>query len=1086
MRFIGRDPKKFIYTAIVLIFAALAVWPHGGALDAATINKTAQAYPESAHPYAPNSDLTSYWQSGTGATYLDVTFDPNTFFGAGDKLYVQDSYGADIPGSPFTGASLAGTTQRIPGANVRFRLVSDAAVEGWGYAITNIAVLDIPAPDLWINKSHSGTFAAGQVDATYTINVRNIGSAPTSGPVTVTDLLPAQLQASSISGDGWNCAQPGGPCQRSDALPNRGSYSTITLKVRVVGGGSVVNQATVSGGGDSNTGNNTAEDPTEIESKGPDLRILKSHGGDFTQGQTGATYTILIANIGQGPTNGTTTVTELIPEGLAATSVGGMGWTCAQPSGPCSREDVLVNNQIFPGLTVTVNVAANAPNQLTNVAKVSVLGDTNSNNDTANDLTKVLINGPDVAITKQHTGDLKQGVPGSYTITVNNTGTQATSGTVTVTDTPPQGLNITAMNGSGWTCTAPAGPCSRSDVLPPNASYPVITVFVTPAVAGSVVNTATVNGGNDANISNNVATDPTTITPGNGTCDPLPESGHPYPSNFDFTWTCTVTGNPTPNSVDITFDALTFVEDGADFIYITDANGNNIPGSPFTGTALAGATKNVPGNVVKIRLKSNGANEGYGLKVTNLVGVVSGPADLAITKTHSGNFYQAQVGAQYTITVRNNGTGPTVGQVTVSDVIPAGLAATNISGTGWSCTQPAGPCTRSDSLAPAATYPPLTVTVSVAANAPAAVANTATVAGGGDTNPANNSATDSTTVLVPVANCGVGGLPESGHPYDNNLNQTWTCVQPGNPSSIDVSFDPQTLFEGADFLYIKDKNGNNIPGSPFTGASLAGATKNVPGDTVILTLVSNERRAEWGFKVTNIASVGSVAPDVTLTKTHNGSFSQGQTGATYTILVKNTGGAPTSGQVSVSDNVPAGLTATSIGGTGWTCAQPAGPCTRGDSLFSGGSYPAITLTVNVAANAPSLVTNTATVTGSGDSNAANNNAGDPTTIGTAAGCVLPESSHPYPNDYDNTWVCTVPGNPTSVNVTFDVSTSIEGGDLVYVMNASGVNIAGSPFTGLSLSGQTVNVPGNTVRIRLVSDSRRTDYGFKVTNVTAIP
>ena len=583
-----------------------------------------------------------------------------------------------------------------------------------------------------------------------------------------------------------------------------------------------------------------------------------------------------------------------------------------------------------------------------------------------------------------------------------------------MTDTPPQGLNITGMSGIGWTCAQPAGPCSRSDALAPNTSYPVITVSVTPAIAGSVINTATVAGGSDADTSNNVATDPTTITPGNTSCDPLPESAHPYPSNFDFTWTCTVTGTPTPTSVDVTFDAQTFVEDGADYIYITDANGNNIPGSPFTGTALAGATKNVPGNVFKIRLKSNGSNEGYGLKVTNIVGIVSHPADLMITKSHSGNFYQSQVGAQYTITVRNNGTGPTSGLVTVTDVIPSGMSATSISGAGWTCTQPAGPCTRSDVLAPATNYPDLTVTVNLAANAPAALANTATVAGGGDTNSANNLATDPTTILVPVANCN-GPLPESSHPYENNLNQTWTCVQPGNPSSIDVSFDPQTLFERADFLYVKDKNGNNIPGSPFTDATLAGTTKTIPGDTVVITLVSNERRSEWGFKVTNIASVGSVAPDLTLTKTHNGNFSQGQSGATYTILVKNTGGGPTNGEVTVSDNVPAGLTATAISGNGWNCVQPAGPCTRSDSLFSSGTYPAITLTVNVDANAPSLVTNTVTVSGGDDSNPANNNAGDPTTIVSAAGCVLPESPHPYPNDYDNTWVCTVPGNPTSVN-----------------------------------------------------------------------
>ena len=53
-------------------------------------------------------------------------------------------------------------------------------------------------------------------------------------------------------------------------------------------------------------------------------------------------------------------------------------------------------------------------------------------------------------------------------------------------------------------------------------------------------------------------------------------------------------------------------------------------------------------------------------------------------------------------------------------------------------------CTRSDPLEAAASYPVITLTVNVAANASGSVINTATVAGGGETNTANNSAADLT------------------------------------------------------------------------------------------------------------------------------------------------------------------------------------------------------------------------------------------------------------------------------------------------------------------------------------------------------
>jgi len=123
------------------------------------------------------------------------------------------------------------------------------------------------------------------------------------------------------------------------------------------------------------------------------------------------------------------------------------------------------------------------------------------------------------------------------------------------------------------------------------------------------------------------------------------------------------------------------------------------------------------------------------------------------------------------------------------------------------------------------------------------------------------------------------------------------------------------------------------------------------------------------------------APDLTIASTHSGNFLQGQTGATYTITATNSGTASTSGTVTVADTVPAGLTATGIAGNGWTCTQqPSGPCTRSDVLAAGASYPAIALTVTVAVNAPSSVTNTATVSGGGETNTSNDTANDLTTI----------------------------------------------------------------------------------------------------------
>jgi YVTN family beta-propeller protein len=119
--------------------------------------------------------------------------------------------------------------------------------------------------------------------------------------------------------------------------------------------------------------------------------------------------------------------------------------------------------------------------------------------------------------------------------------------------------------------------------------------------------------------------------------------------------------------------------------------------------------------------------------------------------------------------------------------------------------------------------------------------------------------------------------------------------------------------------------------------------------------------------------------DLTLTKTHVGSFTQGLSGS-YTLTVKNSGAGATSGTVTLRDTLPAGLTPAGISGSGWSCTVSSLTCTRGDALAAGGSYPAVTVTVGVSTSAPSSVTNTATVSGGGESNTGNDSASDVTAI----------------------------------------------------------------------------------------------------------
>lgn len=98
----------------------------------------------------------------------------------------------------------------------------------------------------------------------------------------------------------------------------------------------------------------------------------------------------------------------------------------------------------------------------------------------------------------------------------------------------------------------------------------------------------------------------------------------------------------------------------------------------------------------------------------------------------------------------------------------------------------------------------------------------------------------------------------------------------------------------------------------------------------------------------------------------------------------------------------------------------------------------------------------------------------------------PESQHPYNDNQDQTWSHTYSGSCASLNVSFDSRTKLQSGDYIYVMDGNYTGISGSPYSLTSLAGQTVSVPGSTVRVRLTSNSSGTDWGFLISNVSCVP
>jgi hypothetical protein len=204
-------------------------------------------------------------------------------------------------------------------------------------------------------------------------------------------------------------------------------------------------------------------------------------------------------------------------------------------------------------------------------------------------------------------------------------------------------------------------------------------------------------------------------------------------------------------------------------------------------------------------------------------------------------------------------------------------------------------------------------------------------------------------------------------------------------------------------------------------------------------------------------------PDLTITKSHTDPFTQGDGGDTFTLTVKNVGGDATSGTVTVTDALPGPFTATGLSGAGWTCNLGTLTCTRADALSAGSSYGPITLTVNVANNAPIFVTNKATVSGGGEASnvTANDVASDTATVRQHTTTTVQAATQ----DYDDVVMLTATVSPSGVS-----------GSVEFFVNGSSVGVgAYDSGTGVATIAYLVALPAGSDSLKAAFTSANPIY-----------
>ena len=170
--------------------------------------------------------------------------------------------------------------------------------------------------------------------------------------------------------------------------------------------------------------------------------------------------------------------------------------------------------------------------------------------------------------------------------------------------------------------------------------------------------------------------------------------------------------------------------------------------------------------------------------ITVLLGASSG--SLRVVSSHAGSFYIGQVGATYSLTVSNPGSGAISGTFTATDVLPSSLTATAIGGSGWTCVLATVTCTEFTSLQAGAQLQPIIVTVNVAVTSPSQVTNLASVSVPGAVSGSGSDVTNIAALSAPAPVSPVNG--QAGVSQTPSLN--WSAAV--GATSYDVYFGTQS------------------------------------------------------------------------------------------------------------------------------------------------------------------------------------------------------------------------------------------------------------------------------------------------------
>lgn len=869
------------------------------------------------------------------------------------------------------------------------------------------------------------------VQSNVPVTVQNIGTGPTTGPITVTVPVPAGVTVpANFTSGGYTCTTAAGVVTCTAPGPIN-PWATNTIQVPMTPAAGTTNvpvSATVATTGDSNPTNNTAG-PVNFPVGGnyPDLSPTIGAVPNVQFGvQT--TIPITVSNGGSSATTGAITATITLPPNTtvpASFTSGGFNCTTSGTTVTCTNA-----GPINAGANAVIQLPVTPGNTgpLTIQVTTSTAGDPNPTNNTATTTIPTLLPDVTVAIGSPQ-GPLTVGQTSLLPVTMTNIGGAPAQGPLTFTATIPSNTTAPASFTSGnFTCTTAGSTvtCTTPGPLAPGqsaiAQIPLTVTGPTPNPAPITVTAATVPG--ETNTSNNTA-GPSSfpVNPGGGNPTLAPDLavalGSPVApfqagvqSNVPVTISNVGTG-ATTGPITVTIPVPAGVTVPANFtnggFTCATAGGTVTCTAPGPLANGGSATFNVPmtpavgTNNVTITPTVNTAGDPNASNNTATATFPVGPVggnfvDVATSIGQPSGALINGATVNLPVTVSNLGNIAT-GAVTTTIILPPNTTApANFTSGGFTCST-SGSTVTCNNPGPlnANTAGTILVPVTVTGTMPPVVTFTATSNTAGDVNPSNNTATAIFNLRLPDVAVSLGA-PINPLIVGQTSAVPFTVSNIGGGNTVGATLTatiqlPANMIAPANFTtgpFTCTTSGATItcttagpitPGTALTGQLPLTVIAATPSPATLTVSVpanggetnTNNNTASGSFPVGT--TPGPVPPDLTVSIASPVAPFQPGVLSNVPVTVTNVGVGSTTGPITVTIPIPNGMTipATFTSG-GFTCTVASGlvTCTAG-GLLNPNQSATIQVPMTPAAGLNS-VTVVATVNTPGDTNAGNNTA----------------------------------------------------------------------------------------------------------------